>query len=188
MRLVASKHPFFLAKHQPVPTARARVTAAAAADPCSSHAHATRRRGSGARRWRAAVASSDAEADGGGEDNDEAGQRATETPARRRARLSARRRESVPLPDGVSGDGIGAFLRDPAGVESLLNTGALESFVPGGSGPGTFTCTLRRIRLLGFEIAPVLDLRVVPTGSDCTVEMLSCRVHMCAIARNPHVF
>ncbi|TVT99144.1 hypothetical protein EJB05_55493, partial [Eragrostis curvula] len=167
MRLAVSKPAFFLAKHQPIPTARARVAAAAAAK--------KRRRGR-AWRWIAAAASSDAEADGGGgEDDDEAAQRTTETRARRRARLSARRRESVRLPDGVSGAGIGAFLRDPAGVESLLNTGALESFAPAGSGPGTFTCTLRRIRLLGFEVAPVLDLRVAPTGTDCTVEMLSCR-------------
>ncbi|GJN15733.1 hypothetical protein PR202_gb02671 [Eleusine coracana subsp. coracana] len=170
MRIAASKHPFFLAKHQAIPAARARVTAA---DPCSRHFK--RRRISGARRWKAAVASRDADAGGGGEDDDETGQRATGTPARRRAQLSARRCESVRLPDGVSGDAIGAFLRDPAGVESLLNTGALDSFVPGGSGTGTFTCTLRRIRLLGFEVAPVLDLRVVPTGTDCTVEMLSCR-------------
>ncbi|VAI74081.1 unnamed protein product [Triticum turgidum subsp. durum] len=28
---------------------------------------------------------------------------------------------------------------------------------------------------LGFQVAPVLDLRVTPTGDDCTVEMLSCR-------------
>jgi hypothetical protein len=178
MRLAAGKHPFLLAKHQPVPTAGARV--AAAADSWSRQAN-KKRRSSRSLRWRAAVASSDAETGGGGrEDDDEAGQGANGTPARRRARLLASRRESVRLPDGVSGDGIGAFLRDPAGVESLLNTGALQSFAPGGSGPGTFTCTLRRIRLLGFELAPVLDLRVVPTGTDCTIEMLSCRVHTCA--------
>jgi len=69
----------------------------------------------------------------------------------------------------------GEFLRHPDGVASLLNTGALESFAPAGAGPGTFTCTLRRIRFLGFEVAPVLELRVTPTSTDCTVEMLSCR-------------
>ncbi|KAL6646646.1 hypothetical protein ACP70R_015723 [Stipagrostis hirtigluma subsp. patula] len=127
---------------------------------------------------RGPVASSDAEADGGGgggEDDDEAGQLASASTARprRRARLSARRRERVRLPDGVSGGDIGEFLRRPAGVEALLNTDVLQSFVP--AGPGTFTCTLRRIGLLGFEVAPVLDLRVAPTDSDCTVEMLSCR-------------
>ncbi|XP_062195307.1 uncharacterized protein LOC133898643 [Phragmites australis] len=80
---------------------------------------------------------------------------------------------SVRLPDGVSGDAIS--------VESLLNTGRLQSFVPVGSGPGpgpgpsTFTCTLRLIGLLGFEVALVLDLRVNPASTGCTVEMLSCR-------------
>jgi len=119
--------------------------------------------------WRVAVASGDAEADGAEAPTARAG---------RRARLSARRRERVPLPDGVSGDGVGEFLRHPDAVESLLNTGALESFAPApaGSGPGTFTCALRRIGLLGFEVAPVLDLRVAPTSTDCTIEMLSCRV------------
>jgi hypothetical protein len=32
---------------------------------------------------------------------------------------------------------------------------------------------------LGFQVAPVLDLRVAPTSDDCTVEMLSCRVRRC---------
>jgi len=123
------------------------------------------------------VASSDAEADGGGSEGDaEAGQVA---PRGRRARLSARRRESVRLPDGVSGGDVGEFLRHPDGVESLLDTGALQSFATAGAGPGTFTCTLRRIRFLGFEVAPVLELRVTPTSTDCTVEMLSCRVRAC---------
>lgn len=45
----------------------------------------------------------------------------------------------------------------------------------GPAGPGTFTCALRRVGLLGFEVAPVLDLRVAPTSTDCTIEMLSCR-------------
>ena len=98
------------------------------------------------------------------------------------ARLSARRRESVRLPDGVSGGDVGEFLRHPDGVESLLDTGALQSFAPAGAGPGTFTCTLRRIRFLGFEVAPVLELRVTPTSTDCTVEMLSCRVRACDLA------
>ncbi|XP_062192746.1 uncharacterized protein LOC133896206 isoform X2 [Phragmites australis] len=178
MRLAATKPSCFLAKHQqqqhqPIPTRWARV-AAAAAEPCSC-TQAKKSRGN--RAWRIAVASSDAEAEG--EDDPEAGQLASTRTRRagRRARLSARRRESVRLPDGVSGDGIGAFLRHPAGVESLLNTGALQSFAPAGSGAaaGTFTCTLRRIGLLGFEVSPVLDLRVNPTGTDCTVEMLSCR-------------
>ncbi|OEL30101.1 putative L-ascorbate peroxidase 6, partial [Dichanthelium oligosanthes] len=178
MRLAATKPAaIFLARRQPVTTPRARVAAAAtAAGPCSSEP-AKKSRHEGA--WRIAVASSDAEGDGGGSEDDAgagAGQVASKRARGRRARLSARRRESVRLPDGVSGGDVGEFLRHPDGVESLLNTGALESFAPAaGSGPGTFTCVLRRIGFLGFEVAPVLDLRVAPTSTDCTIEMLSCR-------------
>ncbi|XP_034600324.1 uncharacterized protein [Setaria viridis] len=176
MRLAAAKPAAIFPKRQPVPT-RARVAAAAAAaGPCSEPAKKSR--GDRAS-WRIAMASSDAEADGGGggggEDDAGAGQVAPRRARGRRARLSARRRERVRLPDGVSGGDVGEFLRHPDGVESLLNTGALESFAPAGSGPGTFTCALRRIGFLGFEIAPVLDLRVAPTSTDCTIEMLSCR-------------
>ncbi|CAO2162765.1 unnamed protein product [Urochloa humidicola] len=167
MRLATAKPAtIFLAKRQP-----ARVVAeSAAAGPCKKNR-------SNRVSWRIAVASSDAEADGGaaGSENDaEPGPRSTQG---RRARLSARRRESVRLPDGVSGGDVGAFLRHPDAVGSLLNTGALESFAPApaGAAPGTFTCALRRVGFLGFEVAPVLDLRVAPTSTDCTIEMLSCR-------------
>jgi len=169
MRLAATKPAaIFITKRQPVPAPRARVAAAAAAGPCSEAAKKSRSDGAS---WRIAVASSDAEADGGEGDAAEAGQVA---PRGRRARLSARRRESVRLPDGVSGSDVGEFLRHPDGVESLLDTGALQSFATAGAGPGTFTCRLRRIGFLGFEVAPVLELRVTPTSTDCTVEMLSC--------------
>ncbi|CAO2173388.1 unnamed protein product [Urochloa humidicola] len=165
MRLAAAKPAaIFLAKRQP-----ARVAAeSAAAGPCKKSR-------SNRASWRIAVASSDAEADcGGGEDDAEPAPRRARG---RRARLSARRRERVRLPDGVSGGDVGAFLRHPDAVESLLNTGALESFAPAaaGAGHGTFTCALRRVGFLGFEVAPVLDLRVAPTSTDCTIEMLSCR-------------
>ena len=175
MRLAATKPAAILiTKRQSIPAPRARVATATAAGPCSEAAKKSRSDGAS---WRIAVASSDAEADGGGSEGDaEAGQVA---PRGRRARLSARRRESVRLPDGVSGGDVGEFLRHPDGVESLLDTGALQSFAPAGAGPGTFTCRLRRIGFLGFEVAPVLELRVTPTSTDCTVEMLSCRVRAC---------
>ncbi|KAF8653705.1 hypothetical protein HU200_061815 [Digitaria exilis] len=166
MRLAATKPAaIFIAKHHPVPKPRARAAAERAKKSRSDRAP-----------WRIAVASSDAEADGG-EDEAEAGQAAPERARGRRARLSARRRESVRLPDGVTGGDVGEFLRHPDAVVSLLNTGALESFSPavGSAEPGTFTCALRRIGFLGFEVAPVLDLRVAPTSTDCTIEMLSCR-------------
>ncbi|CAD6264723.1 unnamed protein product [Miscanthus lutarioriparius] len=155
MRLAAAKPAAIsLTERQPIPI-----------HTCSSSCKQAKK-SRGDRAWRVALASGDAEADGAEAPTARAG---------RRARLSARRRERVPLPDGVSGDGVGEFLRHPDAVESLLNTGALESFAPAGSGPGTFTCGLRRIGLLGFEVAPVLDLRVAPTSTDCTIEMLSCR-------------
>ena len=177
MRLAATKPAaIFITKRQPVHAPRARVAAAAAAGPCSEAAKKSRSDGAS---WRIAVASSDAEADGGEGDAAEAGQVA---PRGRRARLSARRRESVRLPDGVSGGDVGEFLRHPDGVASLLNTGALESFAPTGTRPSRFTCALCRIGFLGFEVAPVLELRVTPTSTDCTVEMLSCRVRACDLA------
>lgn len=36
-------------------------------------------------------------------------------------------------------------------------------------------CTLPRVQLINFEVAPVLDLRVTPTDEDCVVELLSCK-------------
>ncbi|XP_040382825.1 uncharacterized protein LOC102719139 isoform X1 [Oryza brachyantha] len=130
------------------------------------------------RPWRAAAASGNAEAE-----RDDGGDELV-SPTRagsRRARLSARRRERIRLldvvEDGAAGavGGIGEFLRQPAGVESLLNTRALQSFAAVEPEPNTFRCTLRTIGFLGFQVAPVLDLRVTPTCTDCTVEMLSCR-------------
>ena len=121
MRLAATKPAaIFITKRQPVPAPRARVATATAAGPCSEAAKKSRSDGAS---WRIAVASSDAEADGGEGDAAEAGQVA---PRGRRARLSARRRERVRLPAGVSGGDVGEFLRHPDGVASLLNTGALE--------------------------------------------------------------
>jgi hypothetical protein len=159
MRLAAAKPAAItVAQRQPIPIPT-----------CSSSRNQAKKSRRSA--WRVAVASRDA-ADGDAEAG--AGQGQGQAPTGRRARLSARRRQRVPLPDGVSGAGVGEFLRHPDAVESILNTGALESFAP--AGPGTFTCALRRVGLLGFEVAPVLDLRVAPTSTDCTIEMLSCRV------------
>lgn len=162
MRLTAAKPAAItVAQRQPIPIPT-----------CSSSRNQAKKSRRSA--WRVAVASRDAaDGDGDGDAEAGAGQGQGQAPTGRRARLSARRRQRVPLPDGVSGAGVGEFLRHPDAVESILNTGALESFAP--AGPGTFTCALRRVGLLGFEVAPVLDLRVAPTSTDCTIEMLSCR-------------
>ncbi|XP_052164478.1 uncharacterized protein LOC127781551 [Oryza glaberrima] len=126
------------------------------------------------RPWRAAAASGNAHAEAEG---DEDGQSLSARARGRRARLSARRRERIVVVEGGGVGGIGEFLRQPAGVESLLNTRALQSFAAVDDAPGanTFRCTLQSIGFLGFQVAPVLDLRVAPTCHDCTVEMLSCR-------------
>jgi hypothetical protein len=188
MRPTAATRPSsFLAGHQgPIPTS-SRAAGAVAADPCKQ---IKIKKKTTVRSWRAASAGS---SNGGGDEYGTGKSVSTvaATPGRRRARLSARRRESIRLLDvlpdqgGAARDGsIGEFLRHPAGVESLLNTRALQSFAPVESEPesgqaGTFRCTLHPMGFLGFQVAPVLDLRVAPTSDDCTVEMLSCRVRRC---------
>lgn len=180
MRPTAATRPsFFLARHQPPIPTSSRAAGLVAADPCKKIKNKKKRAG---RSWRAASAG---RSDGADTDSAQSVSTVATTPARRQARLSARRRESIRLLDvlpdqgGAARDGsIGEFLRHPAGVESLLNTRALQSFAPAESesGPaGTFRCTLHPMGFLGFQVAPVLDLRVNPTRDDCTVEMLSCR-------------
>uniref|UniRef100_A0ACD5ZV29 Uncharacterized protein n=1 Tax=Avena sativa TaxID=4498 RepID=A0ACD5ZV29_AVESA len=178
MRPTAATRPsVFLARHQkPIPTS-SRAAGLVAADPCRQIKNKNKRTG---RSWRAASAGSK---DGADTDGGQSVSTTVVTPARRQALLSARRRETIRLLDvvpdlgGAARDGsIGEFLRHPAGVESLLNTRALQSFAPVESGPaGTFRCTLHPMGFLGFQVAPVLDLRIAPTRDDCTVEMLSCR-------------
>uniref|UniRef100_A0ACD5Y2L1 Uncharacterized protein n=1 Tax=Avena sativa TaxID=4498 RepID=A0ACD5Y2L1_AVESA len=174
----ATRPSVFLANHQPPIPTSSRAAGLVAADPCKQIKNRNKRTG---RSWRAASAGSKdgADTDGGQSVSTVA------TPARRQARLSARRRETIRLLDVLPDQGaaardgsIGEFLRHPAGVESLLNTRALQSFAPveSDSGPaGMFRCTLHPMGFLGFQVAPVLDLRVAPTRDDCTVEMLSCR-------------
>ncbi|XP_059663023.1 uncharacterized protein LOC132308807 [Cornus florida] len=97
----------------------------------------------------------------------------------KRASLSARKKERVKLPNYENGGrgkkiyNISEFLSQQSGVEAILNTRALQSFQSLDS--NTYRCTLPRIQLLNFEVAPVLDLRVITTTEDCTVEMLSCK-------------
>ncbi|XP_010278457.1 PREDICTED: uncharacterized protein LOC104612648 isoform X2 [Nelumbo nucifera] len=96
----------------------------------------------------------------------------------KKANLFARRKESVKLPnydDGCGGNlyPISAFLNHPSGVETILNKDALQSLQSLDS--NTYRCTLQKIQLLNFEVAPVLDLRVTTTNEDCIVEMLSCK-------------
>ncbi|KAM7490701.1 hypothetical protein LguiA_033622 [Lonicera macranthoides] len=97
----------------------------------------------------------------------------------KRAKLSARKKERIKLPSYINEDGsdkmyhISEFLSHPSGVETILNTNALQSFQSLGS--NTYRCTLPQIQLMKFEVAPTLHLRVASTDEGCLVEMLSCK-------------
>lgn len=94
------------------------------------------------------------------------------------ANLSARKRDRVKLPNYDNGSKdkiyhISEFLSHPSGIEAILNTSALQSFEF--LDANKYRCTLPRVQLINFEVAPVLDLRVTPTDEDCVVELLSCK-------------
>ncbi|CAL5434740.1 unnamed protein product [Camellia sinensis] len=97
----------------------------------------------------------------------------------KRANLAARKKDRVKLPNYNDGGGgkriyhISEFLSHPSGIEAILNTSALQTFQF--LDANLYRCTLPRVQLLNFEVAPVLDLRVTTTDEDCTVEMLSCK-------------
>lgn len=98
----------------------------------------------------------------------------------KKANLSASRKERIKLPNYEFDDWCGGktfhiseFLGHPSGIQAMLNTNALQSFQP--LDTNTYRCFLPKVRLLNFEAAPVLDLRVTPTKEDCKVEMLSCK-------------
>ncbi|XP_020527082.1 uncharacterized protein LOC18440816 isoform X1 [Amborella trichopoda] len=95
----------------------------------------------------------------------------------KKANLYAKRKERVKLPNYVDDYGISypfsSFLAHPLGMESILNTRALQCFELLDS--NTYRCTLQKISLLKFEVTPILDLRVTTTTDDCVVELLSCK-------------
>ncbi|CAA7398787.1 unnamed protein product [Spirodela intermedia] len=93
------------------------------------------------------------------------------------ANLSAKHKESIKLPEYTDGNGksfpISEFINHPSGVESILNTRALQSIER--LETSTYRCTLPTINFLNFEVVPVIVLRVTSTSDDCMVEMLSCK-------------
>ncbi|KAL5558288.1 hypothetical protein UlMin_034499 [Ulmus minor] len=94
----------------------------------------------------------------------------------KKANLSATRKERVQLPnygDDFEKFHISEFLSHPSAIETLLNTKAMKSFHS--LATNTYRCTLQNVKLLNFEVAPIVDLRVIPSNEDCTVEMLSCK-------------
>ncbi|XP_022131395.1 uncharacterized protein LOC111004622 isoform X2 [Momordica charantia] len=96
----------------------------------------------------------------------------------KRANLFVTRKEKIKLPSYSDSRGgrtyhISEFLCHPSGIEAMLNKNALQSFQL--LDANTYRCTLPSLQLLNFEAAPTLDLRVIPTDKDFTVEMLSCK-------------
>ncbi|KAI5656705.1 hypothetical protein M9H77_25498 [Catharanthus roseus] len=97
----------------------------------------------------------------------------------KRANLSARKKERAKLPNygdldrGKRETHISEFLSHPSGFDAILNARALQSVQS--LDFNTYRCILPQIQLLNFEVAPVLDLLVIPTTEDCVVEMLSCK-------------
>ncbi|XWS72889.1 hypothetical protein CRYUN_Cryun02cG0078400 [Craigia yunnanensis] len=97
----------------------------------------------------------------------------------KRANLSASRTQRVTLPvyDETSKGGqpyhISHFLSHPSGIQAILNTSALQNFQF--LDTNVYRCTLPKLALFSFEATPVLDLRVIPTKEDCTVELFSCK-------------
>ncbi|GFQ03708.1 hypothetical protein PHJA_002514600 [Phtheirospermum japonicum] len=95
----------------------------------------------------------------------------------KRANLCATRKERIKLPNYDHGENsiyhISEFLSHPSGVESILNTRALQNYQSLDS--NLYRCILPQVQLLGFAVAPILDLLVTSTTEDCVVEMLSCK-------------
>ncbi|CAA0814938.1 Protein of unknown function (DUF1997 [Striga hermonthica] len=97
----------------------------------------------------------------------------------KKANLGARKKERIKLPN--YGDRVGEnenyhiskFFSHPSGIESILNTSALQSYQFLDS--NLYRCVLPQIKFLSFRVSPVLDLQVIPTNEDCVVEMLSCK-------------
>jgi len=96
--------------------------------------------------------------------------------SQRRANLSVRKKERVPLPTLSDPTGmpqhLSVFLQQPAGTQSMLNTKALQKCEY--LGDDVFRCFLPKLTLLNFEVAPIVDLFVAASDIDCQVEMRSC--------------
>ncbi|CAN0907365.1 hypothetical protein LINGRAHAP2_LOCUS24766 [Linum grandiflorum] len=106
--------------------------------------------------------------------NNRAVLRVSNSDSSKKANLSAARKERVKLDPNGGGYQIGDFLSRSSGIQAILNTKALQSVES--LDANIYRCILPKIKLLNFEAAPVLDLRVIPTDDDCTIEMLSCKV------------
>ncbi|KAH6831243.1 DUF1997 family protein [Perilla frutescens var. hirtella] len=95
----------------------------------------------------------------------------------KKANLCATRRERLKIPNYSDGENsiyhISQFLSHPSGIEAILNSKALQSYQSLDS--NLYRCILPQVKLLNFEVAPVIDLQVTPTAEHCVVEMISCK-------------
>ncbi|KAL1569288.1 hypothetical protein AAHA92_00782 [Salvia divinorum] len=99
------------------------------------------------------------------------------TPNVKRANLFAARKERIKIPNYSDAENsnyhISQFLSHPSGIEAILNLKALQSYQSLDS--NLYRCILPQIKLLTFEVAPVIDLQVTSTARECLVEMISCK-------------
>ncbi|GAV63634.1 DUF1997 domain-containing protein [Cephalotus follicularis] len=102
----------------------------------------------------------------------------------KKANLSAMRKERIKLPidDYAVGYHIGELFSHPSGIQAILNTGTLQRFQLIDSDTNTYRCTLPKIKLFNFQVAPVLDLRITPTNKDCKLELLSFKVSFSTVS------
>ncbi|XP_042024249.1 uncharacterized protein LOC121771516 isoform X3 [Salvia splendens] len=95
------------------------------------------------------------------------------TPNVKKANLFAARKERIKIPIYSDAENsnyhISQFFRHPSGIEAILNLKALQSCQSLDS--NLYRC----IKLLNFEVAPVIDLQVTSTAGECLVEMISCK-------------
>ncbi|KAH7299014.1 hypothetical protein KP509_25G069500 [Ceratopteris richardii] len=93
------------------------------------------------------------------------------------ANLHVQQNQIISIPTYSSSSGVARplskFLSQKAGMESVLNINALQNHEYIGS--NIFRCTLPKLEILSFEVAPIVDLSVIATEQECIVEMLSCK-------------
>ncbi|XP_057766840.1 uncharacterized protein LOC130987209 [Salvia miltiorrhiza] len=96
----------------------------------------------------------------------------------KKANLGAARKERIKIPNYSDAENtsiyhISQFFSHPSGIEAILNLKALQSYQSLDS--NLYRCVLPQVKLLSFEVAPVIDLQVTPTAQHCLVEMISCK-------------
>ncbi|XP_024520635.1 uncharacterized protein LOC9635069 isoform X1 [Selaginella moellendorffii] len=88
----------------------------------------------------------------------------------RNAKLAAKRCLTVPFQDSSR---LNQFLSEPAGMQILINTNALQSYQK--LDDTTYRCCLPKLDILKFEVAPIVDLSIDVKDDECLVKLLSCK-------------